>query len=341
MRMSSRCIPHILAVACISALTISVTSMSAFAACPNPAAVGADYNGDCKADILWRNTQDGENAMWLMNGFNFLSTAWLAPIWWDMPNWQIVGTGDFDGDGKTDILWWNASTGQLGIWFMNGTSFKYYQDISYIVTDTNWQVAGVGDFNGDGKADILWRDQSTGQVGIWLMDAATIASSQIIWTVSDLNWQIEGVGDFNGDGYADIFWRNKSTGQNGVWLMNGFTISLAGMSYTVTDQNWQVAGVGDFNGDGKSDLLWTDSATGQVGIWLMNGTNYASYGFAQTTVAPGWNAVQVGDFNGDGKSDILWRNKVTGENAIWLMDSFNWTSAQFIYQVSDTDWNAY
>ena len=57
------------------------------------------------------------------------------------------------------------------------------------------------DFNGDGKADILWRNSTTGDVAIWLMDRTSFAGGSDIGTI-DLKWQIVGVGDFDGDGKA-------------------------------------------------------------------------------------------------------------------------------------------
>jgi hypothetical protein len=86
-----------------------------------------------------------------------------------------VGVGDFNGDGKSDILWWNSSTGEAYIWFMNGgTSTSQMTPGS---ASSPWSVRGVGDFNGDGKADIVWRNSTTGQVYVWLMNGATVTSS--------------------------------------------------------------------------------------------------------------------------------------------------------------------
>ena len=77
------------------------------------------------------------------------------------------------------------------------------------------------DFNGDGKADILWRDTS-GAVAIWLMNGTAVASTGILGTVTT-DWTIVGVGDFNGDARADILWRHTS-GALAVWLMNGTNV---------------------------------------------------------------------------------------------------------------------
>src|SRR5262249_14223430 len=88
--------------------------------------------------------------------------------------------------------------------------------------DQNWLPLVAGDFDRDGKADLLWRNRSTGRVDVWLMNGTTRASATTIWT-GDAAWVPIAAGDFNGDGKPDLMWRNSSTGQVIVWIMNGTT----------------------------------------------------------------------------------------------------------------------
>src|SRR6202043_2735562 len=124
------------------------------------------------------------------------STSFVA----NLPmNWSIVGTGDYDGDSASDILWYDTS-GNVAIWEMSGTTILN-QASSFVanVPGGTWSIVGTGDFNGDGKSDILWRDTS-GNVAIWEMNGTTIlnqASSFVANVVG--NWTIVGTGDFNGD----------------------------------------------------------------------------------------------------------------------------------------------
>jgi hypothetical protein len=101
---------------------------------------------------------------------------------------------------------------------------------------TNWSIAGTGDFNGDGKFDILWRDAS-GDVAIWLMNGTQILQTAKIGNVLT-NWFITETGDFNGDNKADILWRNTA-GDLAMWLMNGTQVlQVAGMGNVST--NWTI-----------------------------------------------------------------------------------------------------
>jgi hypothetical protein len=184
----------------------------------------------------------------------------------------MVGSGssrsDFNGDGKSDILWQNTATGQRIIWLMNGTAFQ--STVNLGIVGTSWSIAGSGDFNGDGKSDILWQNAVTGQRIIWLMNGTTFQSTVDLGIVGTA-WSIAGSGDFNGDGKSDILWQNTATGQRVIWLMNG-TVLQSSVNLGTLGTAWSIAGSGDFNGDGKSDILWQNTATGQRVIWLMNGT---------------------------------------------------------------------
>ena len=125
-----------------------------------------------KGDILWQNTTSGDVAIWLMNGAQVTQAAGVGNV---PPSvWSIVGIGDFNGDGKSDILWRDLS-GNLAIWFLNGAQVIGAAGIGNV--PTSWMVAGTGDFNGDGKSDILWRDTTSGTVAIWLMNGAQVTGA--------------------------------------------------------------------------------------------------------------------------------------------------------------------
>src|SRR6185312_4419583 len=81
---------------------------------------------------------------------------------------QFRGT-DFNGDGRSDILWRNVSTGDNAIWTMNGGTVTSNLTLTK-VPDQSWKMVGVGDFDGDGKSDILWRYSFNGQNSIWFMN---------------------------------------------------------------------------------------------------------------------------------------------------------------------------
>jgi hypothetical protein len=134
-------------------------------------------------------------------------------------NWQIVGTGDLDGDGNVGVLSRHGVTGRNAARFMSGTAIIGSTEFPAVAA-VSWQIVGTGDFNGDGKADILWRHATTGQNVIKLMDASTIIGSAELSALAGPLWEIVGTGDFDGDRKADVLWRHLATRQNVVWIMN-------------------------------------------------------------------------------------------------------------------------
>src|SRR6266480_6706912 len=218
----------------LTAATICLAISSANA---RPPCAPMDFDGDCKSDILWRNSATGEDYLWLMNAQAIVSQGSLTTL--GDPAWQIQGTGDFDGDGKADILWRNALTGENYIWLMNGLTIASQGSINVVDPTSGWQVQGIGDFDGDGKADILWRDSSTGENYLYLMNGWTIASRGLVNIVKPSSfWELKGIGDFDGDGKADILWRSTATGENYVYFMNGWAIASQGLVDTVADPYW-------------------------------------------------------------------------------------------------------
>ena len=249
-----------------------------------------DFNGDGRSDILWRNV-DGQMSNWLgqANGGFVQNNANAADV---VPSaWQIAGTGDFNGDGRDDILWRNVD-GQLSNWLATAAGgFTQNNANAAVVVPTSWQVVGTGDFNGDGRDDILWRN-TDGTVSNWLGTASGG------FTPNDTNaarfvptsWTVVGTGDFNGDGRDDILWRNDN-GQLSNWLgqANGGFVNNGAVAGTFVPLAWSVVAIGDYNGDGRDDILWRNT-NGTVTDWLgnANGSFTPNDANAATVVPTAW-----------------------------------------------------
>ena len=307
------------------ALSLTMPIVASFQA-PKVQATGiglsGDFNGDGKADILWRDTTNGNNAIWLSG--NSASSQAVHPLV-DL-NWVVAGIGDFNADHRSDILWRNAASGRNVIWFSANSSTTLTIGT---MSDMDWDVAGIGDFNGDGKSDILWRNSNTGANVIWR--SASNQSTQAVTAIADNNVVAAGVGDFNGDHKADILWRNTIDGGNVIWRSGN---SATRQSVTrVADTNWVVAGVADVNGDGRADIAWRKSTSGSNAIWLSASSSTPR---PMTAVANlSWGMATFGDFNRDGQADVVFRNYSTGANVIWR--SANSSSKQAMVSVA-TKW---
>ena len=96
-----------------------------------------------------------------------------------------------------------------------------------------------GDFNGDGKSDILWQNTTNGAVAIWEMNGLKVIASAVVGTPA-AGWHVIGAGDFNGDGYSDILWQNAN-GSVAIWEMDGFKV-IAGPVVGNPGTAWHAVG---------------------------------------------------------------------------------------------------
>ncbi|MGG6263367.1 FG-GAP-like repeat-containing protein [Leptolyngbya sp. AN03gr2] len=220
------------------------------------------------ADIVWRHSQAGSNLTWTMESSTPVSARSLPTV--ADPNWQIVGSADFNRDSQVDYVWRNAQSGENLVWLMNGGN-----PIGMItlpqVADRNWQLVTVNDFNRDSQPDLLWRHIQSGENLAWSMNGATPFGVTVLPQVADRNWQIVGSGDFDRNNSPDIVWRHAASGENLIWFMNGNQAISSASLPTLADRNWQVAAVTDFNGDAQPDLLWRNALSGNNVIWFTQG----------------------------------------------------------------------
>ncbi|WP_158502150.1 FG-GAP-like repeat-containing protein [Vitiosangium sp. GDMCC 1.1324] len=288
-----------------------------------------DFNGDGRSDMLCNNPVSGY--VWIAYASStgrFTGTGWEKHLNWCNTTGSQLTMGDFNGDGRTDMLCHNVSTGSKAIAYANSAgSF----------TGTNWQSAmgwcrqpddtfSTADFNGDGRADMHCHNRATGTH--WL--AYANASGQFPGTSWErrLDWCLGAndrlhLGDFNRDGRTDLLCHNSSTGANSIAYANTsgqFTgptrQSTEGWCY----QSGDVFSLGDFNGDGRTDMLCRNLASGHVQVAFAD----ANGGFLGTSRewAPNWctqagtEFLGTGDFDGNGTDDFLCHDRNDGDK--WI-----------------------
>jgi hypothetical protein len=236
---------------------------------------GSDFNGDGSTDILWRHETSGHLYAWLLSGSVTTGASYLTPDRLAESRWQVRGLADLDGDGKTDILWQDQVSGDLYVWFLDGTVARRGAFLTPSRADPRWQIRGVSDLSGDGRPDILWHHPVTGDLYVWTLEGTVTVGGRYLTPsrMADTRWQIRGVADFDGDTRADILWHHQETGELYVWRLE-WGVTTGGSYLTPSrfaDARWQIRRVADFDGDGKVDLLWQNQVTGDLYVWFLDG----------------------------------------------------------------------
>ena len=222
---------------------------------------------------------------------------------------------DFNGDDYPDYF--ELSYARIYITILRRPELPYQPNPPPTWVDVDlstWSMDRYGDFDGDERSDLMWRNASTGETAIWLMNDGKLQSGAVV--VSDPAWRVTHSTDFDGDRRTDLVWVNETTGTTSLWLVSG--LGMHDGATLLVDPDWRVELTADLDGNDKSDLIWRNRATGATAVWLMDGTRYVRGSIVVTDA--NWRAVHAGDFDGDGKDDLVWYNASTGRTAVWLMD---------------------
>ncbi len=313
-------------------LTIGESTLGSLAG----AVEAADFDGDGRADILWRH-DSGAISQWLGQGNGGFAPNADANAG---TNWQVVSLSDFNADGRDDVLWRN-NQGSLTTWLGQSNGSFVASSFSAAV-GTDWSIVDTGDYNGDGRADILWRS-GNGIATTWLgqADGGFVSNMSAFFQPVGNEWKVVVVGDVNGDGRDDIVWRNDAgTTTNWLGQANGGFVSNAAVFSQAVGTDWKVIGVGDVNGDGRDDLVWRN-ADGATTSWLgqSNGGFLSNSANFFQTVGNDWAVFAVGDVNGDGRDDLVWRN-ANGTTTSWLGQASGGfvSNAAVFSQLVGNDW---
>ena len=230
---------------------------------------------------------------------------------------------DFNGDGRSDIIWSNTSTQQTSRWYMQGHVFSGGRADA---APSGYRVVGVGDFDGDGRSDLLWVNASNTSIVMWRTNANGDFVGSLVGSYPAGDWVIAGIADMNGDGRSDIVWTSQATRQVSRWFMNGPNFS--GGQADAMPAGYRIVGIGDFNGDGRGDLLWANDANTSLVMWFPGSNNQFAGAYVGSYPSGNWSVAGIADMNGDGFADIVWSNPTTQQLSRWYMRGVTFQGGQ-------------
>jgi len=258
------------------------------------------------------------------------------------PTPQGSASGDFNGDGKQDIVTANRGSNNVSVLLGNGAGS--FGAATNFAAGINPSQVKVGDFNGDGKQDIVVSNYSGGSGTISVLLGNGAGGFGTPTSVSVLGALALGTGDFNGDGKLDVAVGRYNAGVVSILLGDGSGGFGVATNYTVGTRPFSVA-VADFNRDGKQDMAVTNQTSNNVSVLLGDGAG----GFGTATnynLGAGLLGIAAADFNSDGKQDIVVAKDNSSNISVLLGDgaggfgaATNYTVGTNPYSVRAGDFN--
>jgi hypothetical protein len=241
----------------------------------------------------------------------------------------LIADGDFNGDGKTDLVWYEPPGKAVVALGVGGGDFG--TPVAYTTGD-GAQNLQLGDVNGDGKADLLLRTFAPAGLDIWMNSGSGTFSFANSLSNTGSFW---GMADFNGDGKGDLL-SVSTDGNLLVRLGNGAGAFTGAVTYNTPASPFHVEGLffRDFNSDGKADVIVNSTSrqtsTPQVKMVLFEGDAGGGLNLISTTDMGALELNAAADPNGDGKPDLIGFNR----SAMTVSALLNNGSAVFTAHVS-------
>ena len=217
------------------------------------------------------------------------------------PGWEVLGGGEFSGDGRPDFLLYNQTSRELVIWRMADQAVLSTEDFFDQRVAPSWTPVAVADMDGDSDPDLLLQQAATNLIVVWTMDGRHVVSTENFVGASSPGWTLKTAGDFDRDGDSDLVLVNGQ--QTVIWELDALTIVDTEHFLPVRNAPWWLMDAGDFDGDGWTDLLLM--GRNHLALWQMSSFTVLSTNNYFPQLGMPYVPRGHADFDGNGRLDLI------------------------------------
>lgn len=238
-------------------------------------------------------------------GRDLYALGWLG--------FELEGAGDFDGDGRTDLLWRRRETGRLTFALRRDGASEFRSTFALPLAT---ELVAIGDFGGDGREDLVWRTPD-GRLWVLHLEGAAVRRVDLLPALP-AGTALLRADDLDGDGDADLLLRDPEIGATEAWILAAGVLAEV-RPLPDPGPTFLLLPPADFDGDGDLDLAWYDGAGLRLRLDLLADGSPVGSRWLPAPEA-GWWPAGTGDYDGDGRGDLLWRHPSLRLAMTWLLD---------------------
>ncbi|MCP3974799.1 MAG: SpoIID/LytB domain-containing protein [bacterium] len=272
--------------------------------------LSGDFNGDGMTDVAILHEDTGRLFVGMSTGSRFRAEVWANHG--DPDRWGSLLVGDFDGDGAHDIAEYDNFKERWRIYRLDDGDLVREFWYDFAVTNPNWASHTVGDYNGDGKDDILSRDAATGDLIVLFSEGTSLTPHAWQSLPHAGPWQYTLSADFTGDGTQDLATFDAVAGS--WWVVAG-TNTTAAMSpaswftFGIIGQTFARPVAADFSGDDRAEIVMYNRSNGKLKVLTSDGSSFTKSLWGSIPAKSRVTTIMALNANGNGRTDIAaWDN---------------------------------
>ena len=291
----------------------------------------SDVTGEGTADLVEVRKGLQEAGAWIGQKDGFRERDSYGPAEAVAGNDQrsLYLTGDFNGDGRQDLMEINRSRRLAFVWKGNASAFSDKNSFGFIknlAEETDLAHYVTGDFDGDGNYDLVEVNRKRRTTRLWHSTGNEFENRQgapadgVARVFSNAFYF---AADFNGDGHSDLAEVNRTAGVVFVWPGGNrgfYSRGYYGLAVRISREQVGVSFLlGDFENDGRTDLMEVNRALGRGRVWIGGGGGFLNYFRGAEGILPPEVPAHhlLADCNGDGASDLVEIDRKAGVIRVW------------------------
>ncbi len=274
--------------------------------------------------LIARSEQTDTWKVAMSDGWRF--TLLDLTYWSPAKSWLHLKSGDFNGDGLTDIIG-QAADGQWWLATANG-GYNAFRPIDELPRDERFNFVGVGNFNGDCLDDLVLRS-ADGHWQLALSDGKRFHCRSIEGLPADTNSQNILIGGFLGNGRSQIAALDRRSGRWTIAGLDDDKWSVRAWGSFPAGVNWQHLIAADFRGTGHAAVAAWNPVSGE---WTLGGQQDGKFimtPFGKWPTAATWKCVQAGQFGDQSHAGLAALDARTGKLAIAVSDGQKFTTREY------------